>query len=63
MDFNLYATLGQVPSEDAGQIFRDHLRGCVREPIAVHTVPIIRGRFRYQMGIEFFIDPSANRFR
>ena len=34
MDFNLYATLGQVPSEDAGQIFRDHLRGCVREMIS-----------------------------
>lgn len=34
MDFNLYQTLGQVSSEDAGQIFRDHLRGFVRQMIS-----------------------------
>ena len=34
MDDNLYQALGQVSSEDAGQIFRDHLRGCVREMIS-----------------------------
>jgi len=34
MDFNLYQTLGQVSSQDAGQIFRDHLRGCVRQMIS-----------------------------
>ena len=34
MDFNLYQTLGQVSSDDAGQIFRDHLRGFVREMIS-----------------------------
>ena len=34
MDFNLYQTLGQVSSGDAGQIFRDHLRGFVREMIS-----------------------------
>jgi len=34
MDFNLYQSLGQVSSEDAGQIFRDHLRGCVRQMIS-----------------------------
>ncbi len=34
MDFNLYQTLGQVSSDDAGEIFRDHLRGFVREMIS-----------------------------
>ncbi len=34
MDCNLYQTLGQVSSDEAGQIFRDHLRGCVREMIS-----------------------------
>ena len=34
MESNLYQTLGQVSSEDAGQIFRDHLRGCVRQMIS-----------------------------
>ena len=34
MDFNLYQALGQVCSDDAGQIFRDHLRGFVREMIS-----------------------------
>ncbi len=34
MDFNLYQALGQVSSDDAGQIFRDHLRGFVREMIS-----------------------------
>jgi len=33
MKSNLYETLGQVSSADAGQIFRDHLRGCVRQMI------------------------------
>jgi len=33
MESNLYETLGQVSSSDAGQIFRDHLRGCVRQMI------------------------------
>lgn len=33
MKSNLYETLGQVSSTDAGQIFRDHLRGCVRQMI------------------------------
>ena len=33
MESNLYETLGQVSSTDAGQIFRDHLRGCVRQMI------------------------------
>ena len=31
MKSNLYQVLGQVPSSDAGQIFRDQLRGCVRQ--------------------------------
>ena len=34
MEFNLYRLLGQVSCEDAGQIFRDHLRGCVRQMIS-----------------------------
>ena len=34
MESNLYQTLGQVSSEDAGQIFRDHLRGFVRQMIS-----------------------------
>ncbi|MFT7629579.1 MAG: putative transposase [Mariniblastus sp.] len=34
MDFNLYQTLGQVSSEEVGQIFREHIRGCVREMIS-----------------------------
>ena len=34
MESNLYQSLGQVSSEDAGQIFRDHLRGCVRQMIS-----------------------------
>ena len=29
----LIETLGQAPSSDAGGIFRDYLRGCVREMI------------------------------
>lgn len=33
MKSNLYETLGQVSSTDAGQIFRDHLRGFVRQMI------------------------------
>lgn len=33
MESNLYETLGQVSSCDAGQIFRDHLRGAVRQMI------------------------------
>lgn len=33
MESNLYEALGQVSSSDAGQIFRDHLRGCVRQMI------------------------------
>jgi transposase-like protein len=31
---NLLATLGQVSSADAGVVFRDHLRGCVRQMIS-----------------------------
>jgi putative transposase len=34
MDCNLYQTLGQVSSDEVGQIFRDHIRGCVREMIS-----------------------------
>ena len=34
MESNLYETLGQVSSEDAGQIFRDHLRGFIRQMIS-----------------------------
>jgi transposase-like protein len=34
MESNLYQSLGQVSSEDAGQIFRDHLRGLVRQMIS-----------------------------
>jgi len=34
MESNLYQSLGQVSSEEAGQIFRDHLRGCVRQMIS-----------------------------
>ena len=34
MDFNLYQALGQVSSDDAGHIFREHLRGCIREMIS-----------------------------
>ena len=34
MESNLYQSLGQVSSADAGQIFRDHLRGCVRQMIS-----------------------------
>ena len=34
MESNLYPSLGQVSSEDAGQIFREHLRGCVRQMIS-----------------------------
>ena len=34
MESNLYATLGQVSSSDAGRIFRDHLRGFVRQMIS-----------------------------
>ena len=34
MESNLYETLGQVSSADAGQIFRDHLRGFVRQMIS-----------------------------
>ncbi len=30
---NLLQSLGQVSSEEAGEIFRNHLRGCVREMI------------------------------
>ena len=33
MESNLYEALGQVSSSDAGQLFRDHLRGCVRQMI------------------------------
>jgi len=33
MKSNPYQSLGQVSSSDAGQIFRDHLRGCVRQMI------------------------------
>ena len=33
-DSNLLQTLGQVSSDEAGQIFRDHLRGFVREMIS-----------------------------
>jgi len=32
-DSNLYQSLGQVPSEQAAEIFRDFLRGSVREMI------------------------------
>jgi putative transposase len=31
MDCNLYQTLGQVSSDEVGQIFRGHIRGFVRE--------------------------------
>ena len=34
MKSNLYQALGQVSSEAAGQIFRDHLRGLVRQMIS-----------------------------
>ncbi|MFT5304400.1 MAG: hypothetical protein ACI814_005228, partial [Mariniblastus sp.] len=34
MDFNLYQTLGQVSSDEVGQIFREHIRGCVRKMIS-----------------------------
>lgn len=34
MESNVYQALGQVSSEDAGQIFREHLRGCVRQMIS-----------------------------
>ena len=34
MDCNLYQTLGQVSSDEVGQIFREHIRGCVREMIS-----------------------------
>ena len=33
MESNVYESLGQVSSTDAGRIFRDHLRGCVRQMI------------------------------
>ena len=33
-DSNLLQALGQVSSDEAGQIFRDHLRGFVREMIS-----------------------------
>ncbi len=34
MDCNLYQSLGQVSSAEAGEIFRDHIRGCVRHMIS-----------------------------
>ena len=33
MDCNLFQTLGQVSSDEVGQVFRDHIRGCVRQMI------------------------------
>ena len=33
MESNLYETLGQFSSTEAGQLFRDHLRGSVRQII------------------------------
>ena len=41
-DSNLLQTLGQVSSDEAGQIFRDHLRGFVREMISGCTHAIVR---------------------
>ena len=35
MESNRYDALEQVSSSDAGQIFRDHLRGCVRASVDV----------------------------
>ncbi len=34
MDCNLFQTLGQVSSDEVGQVFRDHLRGCIRQMVA-----------------------------
>ncbi len=34
MNCNLFQTLGQVSSDEVGQVFRDHIRGCVRQMIS-----------------------------
>jgi len=34
MDSKLYQTLGQVSSAEVGEIFREHIRGCVRQMIS-----------------------------
>ncbi|MFT5303794.1 MAG: putative transposase, partial [Mariniblastus sp.] len=34
MDCSLFQTLGQVSSDEVGQVFRDHLRGCIRQMVA-----------------------------